>query len=105
MYSQSSLFPYLLNVLEPFDQCGLPFQEDEAYAELGEMMDPEDLEYLKKVYKNKLDKKSKKKSSNEDNGDEDEYESKVLERHNRLKEEEQNQKSVKTLLPIRFDIN
>lgn len=69
-------------------------------------MDPEDLEYLKKIYKNKLeDKKSKKNKVEADgDGDEDEYESGVLERHNRIKEEEDNRKSVKTLLPIRFVI-
>jgi hypothetical protein len=60
-------------------------------------MDPEDLEYLRKIHQHKLEKKSKK----DGDGSDDEYESKVLERHNKLKEEEDSKKSVKALLPIR----
>ena len=78
----------------------ITLQEDEAYAEMGEMMDPEDLEYLRKVHQAKLEKKAKKKKK-EDTGD-DEYESEVLQRHGKLKEEEESKKGVKALLPIRF---
>ena len=67
---------------------------------MGEMMDPEDLEYLRKVHQAKLEKKAKKKKK-EDTGD-DEYESEVLQRHGKLKEEEESKKGVKALLPIRF---
>ena len=75
------------------------FQEEEAYAEMGEMMDPEDLEYLRQLHGQKLkSKKSKKKAADEDV---DEYESKVLERHNNLQDEEEIKKATKTLLPIR----
>jgi len=66
---------------------------------MGEMMDPEDLEYLRQLHAQKLkSKKAKKKAADEDV---DEYESKVMERHNNLQDEEETKKATKTLLPIR----
>ena len=67
------------------------------------MMDPEDLAYLRQIHKDKLEtaKKTKKKDKVAASEDVDEYESKVLERHNKLLDDEETRKSVKSLLPIR----
>jgi hypothetical protein len=67
------------------------------------MMDPEDLAYLRQIHKDKLEttKKTKKKKAAAVAEDVDEYESKVMERHNKLLDDEEIKKSVKSLLPIR----
>ena len=86
--------------------CFTTQQEKEAYAELGEMMDPEDLAYLKQLHgqrsKAKKSKDKKKQQNLGNDEDDDEYETKVLERHNKLQDEEETKKSTKVLLPIRY---
>ena len=86
-------------------KCLTAPQEEEAYAELGEMMDPEDLAYLKQLHgqrsKAKKMKDKKKKKGGDRDEDVEEYETKVMERHNKLVDEEETKKSTKVLLPIR----
>ena len=75
-------------------KCLTAPQEEEAYAELGEMMDPEDLAYLKQLHgqrskAKKMKDKKKKKGGDRDEEDVEEYETKVMERHNKLVDEEE----------------
>jgi hypothetical protein len=68
-------------------------------------MDPEDLAYLKMLHgqrsKAKKGKDKKKQKNVGEDEDVDEYETKVLERHSKLQDEEETKKSTKVLLPIR----
>ena len=72
-------------------------------------MDPEDLAYLKLLHgqRSKAKKSKDKKKNAVNDEDVDEYETKVLERHNKLLDDEETKKSTKVLLPIRYseDLN
>jgi len=84
---------------EKAKQRRLDEKADEAYDELIEDMDPEDIEYMQQM-NNKSNKRSREDSENSD--DDDAMEKGALKRiHAELDDEEKQAKSVKQMLPVK----